>query len=64
MDQTQSQLSSRQTVNTRPKLSSQRMTEREREDLLRQGRCFYCKERGHIATLCPRKQKQRNDMFQ
>jgi Zinc knuckle len=27
----------------------------EREKLMKDGRCFYCKDRGHIATDCPRK---------
>jgi hypothetical protein len=31
------------------------MTDEERRRLQQEGRCFYCKEKGHIAPLCPKK---------
>ena len=40
-------------VNTRERV--------DRDTLFRQGRCFYCKEQGHIKANCPRRQKQGNE---
>ena len=31
------------------------MTDEERRRLQQEGRCFYCKEKGHIAPVCPKK---------
>jgi hypothetical protein len=33
-----------------------RLAPHDRERLLREGKCFYCKEPGHLAVDCPRKQ--------
>ncbi|KAI2694757.1 transcriptional regulator family: Zinc finger, CCHC-type [Penicillium roqueforti] len=32
------------------------MTTTEREALMREGKCFYCKEKGHMTRDCPKKQ--------
>ena len=34
--------------------TTQRMTPKEREDCLREGRCFRCREIGHMAHQCPK----------
>jgi len=34
-----------------------RMTVEERNDLMKKGACFFCKEPGHMATDCPKKKK-------
>jgi hypothetical protein len=33
----------------------QRMTDDERQRLIQEGRCFFCKERGHLSNACPKK---------
>ena len=34
-----------------------RLTDRDRDDAYREGKCFYCREKGHIAKDCPKKKK-------
>lgn len=36
-------------------IKNKRLTEEEKAELRRQGRCFYCREPGHIALRCPAK---------
>jgi hypothetical protein len=36
------------------------LTTEERERLRRTGSCFYCREQGHMAAKCPKKQRQLN----
>jgi hypothetical protein len=33
----------------------QRMTDDERQRLIQEGRCFFCKERGHLSNTCLKK---------
>jgi hypothetical protein len=44
------------------------LTDLDRENLLRTGSCFYCRERGHIAKFCPKRtsrlQSSENDRSQ
>jgi len=37
-----------------------RMTIEERNDLMKKGACFFCKEQGHRANECPKKKKNPN----
>ena len=32
-----------------------KMTDKERQELMDANKCFYCKEEGHKALICPRK---------
>lgn len=32
-----------------------KLTEQEKRKLMQEGRCFYCREQGHLATVCPKK---------
>jgi hypothetical protein len=34
---------------------SQQMTDDERQHLIQEGRCFFCKECGHLSNACPKK---------
>jgi hypothetical protein len=38
----------------------QRMTDDERQRLIQEGRCFFCKERGHLSNACPKKRTRTN----
>jgi hypothetical protein len=38
----------------------QRMTDDERQRLIQEGRCFFCKERGHLSNACPKKRARTN----
>ena len=35
------------------------LTEADKKKLMDEGRCFYCKEKGHRANRCPKKPRQR-----
>jgi Zinc knuckle len=35
-----------------------RIPDPDREQLIREGHCFYCKEQGHLSRECPIKKKQ------
>jgi Retrotransposon gag protein len=37
--------------------AQQRMNDEERARFMQEGRCFYCKEKGHRALACPRKKQ-------
>jgi Zinc knuckle len=37
---------------------SNRTPDPDRERLIREGHCFYCKEQGHLSRECPKKKKQ------
>lgn len=38
--------------------SRPKMTDQEKKQLMRDGRCFYCKEKGHLAARCPNKNQK------
>ena len=35
------------------------LTDADKKKLMDEGRCFYCKEKGHRANRCPKKPRQR-----
>ena len=35
------------------------LTDADKKKLMDEGRCFYCKEKGHCANRCPKKPRQR-----
>ena len=35
------------------------LTDADKKKLMDEGRCFYCKEKGHRANRCPKKTRQR-----
>ena len=35
------------------------LTDTDKKKLMDEGRCFYCKEKGHRANRCPKKPRQR-----
>lgn len=37
--------------------SSLKLSKEDREKLMKEGACFYCKEKGHRASACPKKRK-------
>ena len=40
------------------------LTDADKKKLMDEGRCFYCKEKGHHANWCPKKPRQRPPMTQ
>lgn len=40
------------------KTSRSKLTDQERKQLMQDGRCFYCKEKGHLAARCPNKNQK------
>lgn len=44
-------------MNTQPRKELTPIDSTERERLMREGRCYYCKERGHLARDCARRQR-------
>jgi hypothetical protein len=38
----------------------QQMTDNERQHLIQEGRCFFCKEWGHLSNACPKKWARAN----
>jgi Zinc knuckle len=37
------------------------MSNKERQKLIKEGRCFYCKDVGHLSQECPKKPKPRTN---
>ena len=42
-----------------PRTRIAKLTPQERQRLLAEGRCFFCREAGHMATACPKKTQNR-----
>lgn len=40
------------------KTSRSKLTDQEKKQLMQDGRCFYCKEKGHLAARCPNKNQK------
>ena len=38
-----------------------RMSNKERQKLIKEGHCFYCKDVGHLSRECPKKPKPRTN---
>ena len=37
--------------------STPRLTDAEKANLMKEGKCFYCREQGHVSRSCPKKKK-------
>jgi len=48
----------RQTARDPNAMDVDRMTVEERQELMRKGACFFCKEVGHLTSECPKKKKK------
>jgi hypothetical protein len=40
------------------------LTDADKKKLMDEGRCFYCKEKGHRANRCPKKSQRRSPVAQ